>query len=713
MSTGEITTFDELQLALKKYMHKKEIAKINEAYLYAEKHHAKQYRKTGEGYIIHPLNVAYILTTIYADAESIMAALLHDTIEDTDATKEEIKELFGDTVAKLVDGVTKINSISVSTENDYLIEYYKKIIVGMSEDVRVIIIKLADRLHNMRTLYALPLEKQKKKAKETLEILAPIAHRLGIYKIKSELEDLSLRYLKPDAYFDIVERLNTTKLERESIVEEMMREVSKLLDANNIKYEIKGRAKSIYSIYKKLDKGRNFNDIYDILAIRILVEKEQECYWALGLIHSKYKPIPKRFKDYIAMPKTNLYQALHTTVFGLDGYLFEIQIRTYEMDEIAENGIASHWAYKENKNAAVMMQNITEQKLQFFKSIIELNEEKLSTEEFVTSVKDEVLNNNIYVFTPKGDVIELTRGSTPIDFAYKVHSEVGDHMTGAIVNNNIVPLSYELNDSDIVKIITNKNSSGPSREWLNIAKTTQAKGKIKAFFNRTNKDEYIVKGKNALEKELRKNKMSISDFMLNDNIKQVISKLKVEDVEDLYLNIGNGKYSPITVINSLKEGLTKENKDSVITKINKASDKDIIVSGIDNIQTRTANCCHPVPGDEIIGYITKTNGISIHRKTCHHLADDDERVVDVSWNDNTTSRYYSEIVIYTHDNIMLDIVQQSTSSHIIVDSLNTINRTDEIVYLITVLVFNKNDLEEYIKDLEKLKGVTKVERVFK
>ncbi len=716
MNATEIHTFDELLVALKTYMTKNEIEIVTEAYYYAEKKHENQYRKTGEDYIIHPLNVAYILTSIFADCESITASILHDTLEDTDATKEEIIEKFGITVAKLVDGVTKINSISVSTENDYLIEYYKKIIVGISEDVRVIIIKLADRLHNMRTLYALPLEKQKANAKETLEILAPIAHRLGIYKIKSELEDLSLRYLKPDAYFDIVERLNTTKLERERVVEEMMDEVSKLLDANNIKHEIKGRAKSIYSIYKKLDKGRNFNDIYDILAIRILVEKEQECYWALGLIHSKYKPIPKRFKDFIAMPKTNLYQTLHTTVFGLDGYLFEIQIRTYDMNEIAENGIASHWAYKENKNAAVMMQNITEQKLQFFKSIIELNEEKLSSEEFVTSVKDEVLNNNIYVFTPKGDVIELSKGSTPIDFAYKVHSEVGDHMTGAIVNNNIVPLSYELNDSDIIKIITNKTSNGPSREWINIAKTTQAKSKIKAFFNRTNKEEYITKGKISLEKELRKNKLSITDFNSNENIKKVLDKMKLSDFEDLYFNIGNGKYSPITVINSLKnDTLSNTTKIEVIKPQYTSADNDIIVDNIGNIQTRIANCCSPVPGDDVIGYITKNSGISIHRKNCHHLSEEGERVVSVSWNDTIKNKYYSEIVIYVKDNnnVVLDAVQLATNNNISIDSVNTINKEDGIIYLLRVLTKNKEDLEKYMLALEKIKNISQVERILK
>ena len=613
---NRIISFDDLKLKLDEYLEEKDVKEIEKAYLYAKEKHKGQYRRTGEEYIVHPLFVAYILTSINADKDTIIAALLHDTIEDTDVSKSDIKEKFGDVVAKLVDGVTKINNINVSTDNEYLTSYYKKIIVGMSEDVRVIIIKLADRLHNMRTLYALDHEKQKRKAKETLEILAPIAHRLGMNKIKSELEELSLKYLKPEAYRDVVEKLNKTKKEREECVKKMMDEVSALLKQNNIKHEIKGRAKSIYSIYKKLDKGRSFNDIYDLLAIRILVDKEQECYLALGLIHSKYKPVSKRFKDFIAMPKTNLYQTLHTTVFGLEGNLFEIQIRTYDMDEIAENGIASHWAYKEQKDAAVEMQNITEQKLQFYKSIIELKDDKLTSEDFVDKVKNEVLNNNIYVYTPKGDVIEMPKGATPIDFAYRVHSQVGDKMTGAIVNNNMVPLTYELQNADIIKIITNNNSKGPSREWLNIVKTTGAKNKIKSFFNRTTKEDYIAQGKDLLEKELRRRKVPISEFMHQDNLDRIYKEFKLDSVEDIYLNIGNNKFSAKSIVR--KEDNVKEEKKPQKLEVKK-SDNDIVVGQTKNIETHIANCCLPVPGDEIVGYITKSNGIRIHRKECSNV----------------------------------------------------------------------------------------------
>ena len=692
------------------YLDEDDIKLVDKAYNFACERHEGQQRRTGEPYIIHPLNVAYILTTIKADKETICASLLHDVLEDTNTSLEELEKIFGKEITKLVDGVTKINNINISTENEYLTSYYKKIIVGMSEDVRVIIIKLADRLHNMRTLYALPVDKQKKKAKETLEILAPIAHRLGMHKIKSELEDLSLKYLKPEIYFDIAEKLNTTKVERDLYVNNMMEEVSNLLKQNKIKHEIKGRSKSIYSIYKKLDKGRSFNDIYDLLAIRILVEKEQECYLALGLIHSKYKPIPKRFKDYIAMPKTNLYQTLHTTVIGPDGNLFEIQIRTYDMDKIAENGIASHWAYKEGKNAAVEMQNITEQKLQFYKSIIELNEEKLSNEDFVNTVTNEVLNNSIYVYTPKGDVIELPKGSTPIDFAYRVHSEVGDKTVGAIVNNNMVPLSYELKNTDVIKIITNKASNGPSREWLNIATTTQAKNKIKAFFNKTSKEDYINSGKEQLEKELRRKKVSITEFMKQENIDKILKEYKLDSIEDLYLNIGNGKYSVKSII---KEDTNEEEKIEKPKKItNNNFDNDIIIGDSSNIKTHIASCCYPVPGDDIIGYITKTNGISIHRKNCINIETIDEKIINAKFNKVTKNKYYTELIVYTssNENILFDIMQAVNNINIQVESINIISKSSYYVYLISLLVNNVNDIDRCIKEINKVKYVTETLR---
>lgn len=716
MSKKEQYTIEDLIKKASVYIPEEEnLEKIRKAYVFAEASHRGQFRKSGEPYIIHPLNTAIILTTVYADTDTLIAGLLHDTIEDCDVDKDELEEMFGKTVANLVNGVSKLGRINFSTENEYLIDYYKKIIVGMSEDVRVIIVKLADRLHNMRTLYALPPEKQKKIAKETLEILAPIAHHLGIHKIKSELEDLSLRYLKPDVFYDIAERLDKTKIERDNTVNEMLNLVSSLLTEHNIPHEIKGRAKSIYSIYNKLNKGKKFSDIYDLLALRVLVDTEQECYLALGIIHSKFKPIPNRFKDYVAMPKANMYQSLHTTVFGVDGYLFEIQIRTYQMDEVAENGIASHWAYKEHKDAKELMQNTTEQKLQFFKSIIELNEDKMSSEDFVNSVKDEVLNNNIYCFTPKGDIIELPRDATPIDFAYKVHTRVGETMVGAIVNNSIVPLDYKLKNNDIVKINTSKNSKGPSQEWLNIVKSTQTKNKIRAFFSKNEKEIYIDRGKDSLEKELRKKKISFSEFLTPENTEKIFKELKIDSIDDLYLEIGNGKHNPTTVINIIykKEEEPKPVKKPIIKQTD--SNSDVVVAGIDKVKVNLANCCNPIPGDEIVGYITKGNGISVHRKECHNLEYLDNRTVSVSWSDNTKDKYETSILIHTKDesNNLIEVIQKLGMFDIHIERFITLRQKDEMIYEVDLFVKSLEYLNKVFREIEKLSYITKIERLMR
>lgn len=712
----ECVTLEDLIIRLKTYLKEEEkIEKVKLAYTFAEKKHKGQYRKSGEEYIVHPLRVALILTTVYADCETIEASLLHDVLEDTDCTIQEMEEVFGSEVTRLVQGVTKLSKIHFSTENEYLIDYYKKIIVGISEDVRVIIIKLADRLHNMRTLWALPLEKQKIKARESLEILAPIAHHLGIHKIKSELEDLSLRYLKPDVFYDIAEKLNNTKLERDKTVYQMLQEVASLLTEHNIVHEIKGRSKSIYSIYNKLNKGKKFSDIYDLLALRILVHTEQECYLALGIIHSKFRPLPKRFKDYIAMPKPNMYQSLHTTVFGLDGYLFEIQIRTYEMDEVAENGIASHWAYKENKDAKVNMQSTTEQKLQFFKTIVDLNNDKMSNEEFVHSVKDEVLNNNIYVFTPKGDIIELPKGATPIDFAYKIHTKVGETTVGALVNNSIVPLNYELKNNDIIKINTNKNSA-PSKEWLYIAKATQTKNKIKSYFAKNEKEIYIEKGKYGLEKELRKRKLVFNEFLSEENIKKICNHVKLNSLEEVYLAIGNQKHSANSIVN-----IIDQYQEVPIPKIVKIAprqiDADIIVSGIDKVKVNLANCCNPIFGDEIIGYITKGNGISVHRRNCHNISMLENRILSISWNQESKldKRYLTLLLIYsnTHENKMAELVQKTSMLNINIDSIKMANKSKEIVYELGVYVKGIEHFNKLVLELEKQTYIDKVERLMR
>ena len=691
-----------------------QLSVIKRAYLFAKEKHQGQFRKSGEAYIYHPMNVALILTTIYADSETIAAGLLHDVLEDCDCSAEEMEKEFGPTITKLVQGVTKLSKIHFSTENEYLIDYYKKIIVGMSEDVRVIIVKLADRLHNMRTLWAIPEDRQKVKAKESLEILAPIADHLGIHKIKSELEDLALRYLKPDVFYDIAEKLNKTKIERDAYVLDMENEVSTLLNEHHIPHEIKGRAKCIYSIYNKLNKGKKFNEIYDLLALRVIVNTEQECYLALGLIHSKFRPLPKRFKDYIAMPKPNMYQSLHTTVFGIGGDLFEIQIRTHEMDEVAENGIAAHWSYKENKGSdtAADLQNTTEQKLQFFKSIIDLSHENINSEEFVNSVKNEVLNNNIYCYTPKGDVIELPKGATPIDFAYRIHTKVGETTVGAIVNNNIVPLDYELHDNDIVKINTNKNST-PSKEWINFVKSTQVRNKIKSYFTKSDRENYIERGKYNLEKELRKRKLSISEFISEENIKKICDAEKCEDLDDIYLSIGNGKLPVNSVINIIDKPTDNVSVPKTIKVSNKNKDADIIVSGIDKVKVNLANCCNPVYGDQIVGYITKGNGITVHLLHCHNLSMLENRTVEVKWNTNINKRYLTILLVYANDNEnhMLDLMQLISMMNVSVDGIKTVNRdSNNSVFEINCYVTGKTQLDKLMLNINKTDYVDRVER---
>lgn len=685
---------------------------IRSSYEYAYKKHFSQKRITGDDYITHPLNVAWILTDVNADAEAISAALLHDTIEDSDSTYEEIKDLFGENVAKIVDGVTKINRLKFTSDSEQMAANQRKILVGLSTDVRVLIVKLADRLHNMRTLYVLSEAKQKRKAKETLEILTPVAHRLGMYKLKSELEDLSLRYLNPDAYYDIVEKLNLKKTERDEAVGKMLDEVSNLLTEHNITHEIKGRSKSIYSIYNKMNKGKKFEDIYDILALRVFVNTEQECYLALGLIHSKYKPVPKRFKDYIAMPKTNLYQSLHTTVFGIDGELFEIQIRTYEMDKIAEYGIASHWSYKENKK--VNNKDQMEQKLEIFRSIIELNEDASTPEEFISNVKKDILfNDSIYVYTPKGDVIELPNGATCVDFAYRVHTEVGDKMIGAIVNDNIVPFDYVLKTGDIIKVNTSKLSKGPNKDWLNFVVTSHAKNKIKAFYTKREKDENLARGTEIFEKALRRRDLPISET-LDKYLDTILDNLKLKDLDELYVSLGSGKHT----ISSVMRFITK--KESIVDKILKKNTSkvkkstiknDVLVEGMNEIKVSLSGCCKPIPGDNIIGYITKGSGITVHRSNCKNILDLDERLINVKWNDQINKKFPTDLLIYTNtDDNLLNIITIATSNNILIDSVTTITKSEFKIYSVTIMVENKDILDKFIKDLNNLGFVNKVER---
>ena len=710
-------TINDLLDKFKMYNNNPEdIDLINRAYDYAYKKHFGVKRISGDDYITHPLNVAMILTDINADADCMAAALLHDTIEDTDSTKEEIKKLFGKEVALLVDGVTKINRLHFSNAGEQMAANQRKILVGLSEDVRVIIIKLADRLHNMRTLYVMPEERQKKKSRETLEILTPVADRLGINKIKSELEDLSLRYLKPDSYFDILEKLNTKKTEMDEYVEKMLNDVSNLLTEHNIKHEIFGRSKSVYSIYKKMQKGKKFNDIYDIFALRVLVDTESECYLVLGLIHSKYKPVPNRFKDYIAMPKTNLYQSLHTTIFGTYGKIFEIQIRTYEMHKIAEYGIASHWTYKAKGASVKTIKDSMEKKLQIFRSIMELNEDTDSPEEFINSIKQDVLTtDSIYVYTPKGDVLELPRDSTPIDFAYKVHTEVGNSVVGAIVNDSIVPLDYKLKTGDIIKVNTSNASKGPNKDWLNFVVTSHAKSKIKSFYSKLEKDDNLIKGQELLQAELRRLELPINETLNSKNIEIILNELKLKNINELYIDIGSNKYTPASIIRLINKDEKEEDIKSKIGNIkpNINNKNDILVEGMNDIKVNLSGCCKPIPGDNIIGYITKGSGITVHRTTCNNITNLDDRLVKVKWNPNRgNKKYFTDLIIHTNtsDNL-LDIITKASLNSITIDSISTINKSEYKIYSLTIVVENTEKLYKFINDLNNLSFTLKVERI--
>ena len=709
----EIDNISELISAVEDYIDdESELDNIKKAYEYASIIHKNDIRLSGEEYMHHPLNVAYNLTKLNADSDTICAALLHDTIYIGNASLDDIRVRFGVDIADLVDGITKINKLNLSADSEDHIKYYKKIIVGLSEDVRIIIIKLAERCQNMRTLWAIPEDKRREKSKETLEILVPIAHRLGLGELKTELEVLSLKYYKPNEFISVEEQLDNTEEERQEIVDNMISEVSKLLDDNDIDYEIKGRAKSIYSIYNKLCKGKKFSEIYDIYALRVIVNTVPECYQVMGLIHSVFKPMPKRIKDYIANPKTNMYQSIHTTVFGPYEKLYEIQIRTYEMDRIAEKGIASHWSYKEKGKS---IQDSMEQKLQMFRNIMEISEENESANDFVNKVKDEILSDSIYVYTPRGDVFELPKGCTPIDFAYKVHSGVGETMVGALVNDSIAKMDQILESGDIVKIITNKNAT-PSIEWLNMAKTSQARSKIKAYFTKMDQEEAIVKGKDLFLKEIRRRKESINEIM--DRLDNILTSLNLENEDDLYYSIGIGKYTSVQAVNSaFKEEESKEDfvLDKILNKNRPIEDhkNDILVSGIKDIKVTLAKGCNPIKGDPIIGYISRGNGVIVHHKECKNIIQN-ERMIEVKWNENINKKFETKvhIVASNNENTLVDIINIASSNNISVSKINTIYNMDTNTFELTIKVSDVDTLNKFFANLRRNNNIKLVERIF-
>lgn len=698
-------TFDELIPSLSK---RDDFETIKRAYEYAFNEHKGMKRLTGDDFITHPLEVTKILMELNVDDTTIIASLLHEVINNGSKTYEDLVEDFGEDIAKIVLSMSKINKLELPDNNESSVIYLRKILVGLAEDVRVLYIKLADRLHNMRTNWAINPQKQKQKAEETMSVLVPIAHRLGINSIKSELENLSLYYLKPDVYNDILEKLNETVDELNDCLEEMKESLIELLTDAGIKFEIKGRVKSVYSIYNKLSNGKEWNKIYDILALRIFVNEESECYQVIGLIHSRFRPMPKRFKDYIASPKENMYQSLHTTVYGVEGHVFEVQVRTYEMDEIAEKGIASHWSYKEK--GAKKIQNVMEQKLEMFRNVIEASHNDTDAD-FENIVNSDIFSDLIYTYTPKGDVVELPIGSTPIDFAYRIHSHVGDTTVGAIVNDQIVPLSYELKNDDVVNIKTNNNSS-PNKDWLSFVKTSQAKNKIKAYFSKQDKEEYIQKGKSILEAELRKRKLSFNDVLNNETINKIVKDLKMKDLDEIYLSIGSLRFTASYIIN-----LTKEDKHEVddalferkvnTPKINYKS--DILVEGIPDIMVNIAKCCMPIKGDEIVGYITKGQGISVHKKGCSNVPNND-RVVSVSWNMDASNYYFTNIYVSVAAgfDLLVNIITEVGKLGCIVRGCNTKEFDNKTMYELNIRIKDKEELDNVMKSIRKIHNVIDV-----
>jgi GTP pyrophosphokinase len=719
-----ITNYKEYIEELLKLNEEYNIDSITEVYYFAKEAHTGQKRKSGEDYFIHPLEVSLILAEMKMDEETIIASILHDVVEDTVITEEDIREKFGDTIALLVDGVTKLTNLHYESKEIQKGENLRKMFLAMAKDIRVVLIKLADRLHNMRTLEYMSPIKKKEKAMETMEIYAPIADRLGMSQIKWELEDISLQYLHPDKYIELVEKIDTKRSEREEVI----RKNIELLKSNikkdiNIEFEIHGRAKHFYSIYKKMEEGhKEFDEIFDLIAIRVIVSDLRECYSVLGICHTIWNPLPGRFKDYIAMPKSNLYQSLHTTVITNEGERLEIQIRTEEMHRVAEFGIAAHWIYKGGKKGR---NETIDKKLRWVRELLENQNENTDPEIFLDSIKVDLYVNEVFVYTPNGDVFELPSGSTPIDFAYKVHSQVGHQCVGAKVNGKIVPLAYKLSSGEIVSIIT-KKGSGPSRDWLNIVESNHAKNRIRRWFKKERHDENVEKGKAILEREMRSMHLSIKDDLKKEWLNIILKRLSLETMEDLYEAIGYGGILTRQVIPKIKELKHEEDikkgkfdqKRLEKSTIKKMRNVGIIVKGLDNVLTRFAKCCNPVPGDDIIGYVTQGRGVTIHRVDCPNYVDlekSKERFIEVEWDENNEkSAYEAKILITGNDRkgLLSEITVVINKENFIVNGLNAKKDKNGIATIELVIeIVNKKHLTKLIGNLKKIDGILDIKRV--
>ncbi len=681
---------------------------INEYYNQAKIIYSDMKRETGEDYILHPINVAYILAELKMDPVTIGCALIHEAITLNKMTYEEIEEMFGSESAIIVSSITKISNLKQTFKINNP-EKYRRIIVGLSENPATLFIKFADRLHNLRTLKVHDKEHQKYIIDETQNIYIPIAHRLGMKKMKSEMEDLCLQYTDPDGYNKVLDKINSSKTELEKSLARMKYEIMQLLDSHNIKYQMLSRVKSVRGIYNKLKAGKTWNNIYDLLGIRVLVDSVEDCYRVIGLVQSKYPPVPNRFKDYIANPKPNLYQSLHTTVFGEDKRIYEVQVRTYEMDEIAEKGVASHWSYKEKIDGSV--KNNLDHILEQFRVLVEVNDIEKNMD-FFSNIKEELKRSEIYVYTPKGDIIELPAGATPIDFAYKIHSEVGNTTTGALVNNKMVKLNYELKEGDMVELITQKGHA-PSKGWLKIVKTEAAKSRIKSYFYKKEREKYIALGHEMLNNECKKRNVDINDIITDENIEKLNNSLSTKDLDDIYFGISTLKYLPSSILGRLEVHEPKK-KTLTINKNNNKNGNGIIIAGSNDILCSLATCCNPVYGEDIVGYITKGYGVKIHSKNCPNVDLNSERLIDAQWSSNLENRYTAKLKVYISDinDILVQIVTLSTKDSIIIDSINLINRNKELFYNITCKVKNISDLHKFIDELKVISSVSKVERIF-
>lgn len=723
-------TFADVENKFENYIHNKEdIIKIRKAFEFANLKHSGQIRKSGEPYIVHIIEVAYILSCLNAGPTTLIAGILHDTVEDCDVTLEDLEKEFSPEIASLVDALTKIKALSKKNEKDFLAESHRKIFIAMARDVRVIIIKLADRLHNMRTLQFMNVDKQQRIAKETLEVYAPIAHRLGINTIKGELETLSLYYLEPVKYKEIEELLDKNSSNRKTNIIKMQKKIADMLIEKKISFEISSRIKNIYSIYKKIYvKGRKFEEIYDIMAIRIITETKVNCYEILGYIHSIYKPIPGRFKDYIAMPKPNMYQSLHTTIIANDGNIYEIQIRTREMDEIAESGVAAHWRYKENeKYDAKKEQKEIEEKLHWLSDFKAIESVNSNAQDYMSTLQRDIFDANVYVFTPLGKVIDLPTGSTPIDFAYKIHTKVGDSTTGALINGVLVPLSTELKTGDVCEIKTSKNSAGPNEGWLNIVKTLSAKNHIRKVIAKKNEEIYrvenIEKGKNILVDEFKSYGYSSKDMLKMLNDEKLLSRYTCKTVDDLFLSVALRNIIPSVIIDYLgikrlsdEQALSRYIENNIF-KQKSSSKETILVNGASNVKVNVSPCCSPLPGDEIIGYVSRGQGIKVHRVDCPNIKYE-QRLIQVIWNPNIDeARYPVNIIINANDrfNLLIDVMNLFSQLTVPCQKINAKvhKETSTVTINATVLLTNISKMQDLFNSLINVECVYDVKRVTK